>query len=71
MNNAKRTEQQAGIDISIELLQMAESAEKVIIDGRTYYTFILEHPGTAMRIIIGKTGWTLCPVDMPIQECLP
>ena len=71
MNNGKRTEKQGEIDISIELLQMAENAEKLIIDGRTYYTFILKQPGIAMRIIIGKTGWTLCPVDKLIIECLP
>jgi hypothetical protein len=31
----------------------------------------LKQPGIAMRIIIGKTGWTLCPVNKPIIECLP
>ena len=67
-------EQQAEFINAVEILNRSTSIKKVTIKRQKYYVVTyVDTEGNKeknMKMVFGAKGWTFCPAEMPIKECL-
>ena len=68
-------EQKAVLNFATGILEQSTSCRRFTIKGQTYFTLLwngnIGGEPREMRLTVGLKGWTFCPVEMSLKECLP